>query len=327
MRGGRGALAILLALTTLVVSTASARAEEIPMQALMNPDGTGRLFLNNGVGPFLWETCTPDLSECKKFHGGHDISTRGASPGTIFRVKDSVGDRGLSPEWKGPLKQVTPPSVDGVIEANQFVSPVPGRWSGGWAGEGAEMQLSACETATGEGCTTLTSLHYLRPCPMSSSFSIDARFAGKYLRVADLQPGAGPIVEPPYGLTSPYGDEAWDASSAVSVAVVGQIAAAAGPPQGECGPAPAPRAAILASGVARVECAGGCAATLIGTRGGRQRRIRRFVAQQDLRRPRAPVEFHLTAASLAELGVGKIRLIIEVDGERLAHRTFRPTNS
>jgi hypothetical protein len=323
---------MLLALAALLILAAPAfpreiKPREIKMQALVSPDGTGRLFLNTGYRPFSWEACAPDLTECKWFGGGDEIGTAGAPAGTVFRVKDFIGEHGVSPEWKGRLRQVAPPSVEGPIEANQFVSPVPGEWSGGWAGEGAEMQLSACETATGQGCTTLTDSHYMRQCPRDSSFPLDPRFAGEYLRVADNQPGAGPIAEPAFGLTSPYGGEGWVSNQATSTAVVGQIAPATGPPPGECGPPPAPRATISAEGIAKVECGGGCGVTLTGTRKGRRSAITREIPEQDLLKPEAAREMWLPPGMLARLGAGKIRLIVEVDGRRLSQRTIRAPES
>jgi hypothetical protein len=292
------------------------------MQALINPNGTGRLFMNTGVAPFHWEACTPDLSECKKFHGGHDISTSGVAAGTVLRVKDGVGARGLSPEWKGRLKQVAPPSVAGPIEANRFVSPVPGEWSGGWAGEGAQMQLSACATPTGEECISLTSLHYVRPCPASSSFAIEPQFAGRFLRVADNQPGAGPIVEPAFGVLYPSGEEAWAQRRATSVAIVGQIAASTGGPIGECGPPPSPRARLSAEGDARVECPAGCVVSLRASHQGRKVSLTRRIPRQDLRRPEAALELRLAPSKLLRLGGRKVDLVVVVDGSRLAHRSI-----
>jgi hypothetical protein len=328
MRGGRGAFAILLALTALFLGSAPASAkDEIKMQALLNPDGTGRLFLNTGEGPFRWEACAPDLTECQNFGGGHDISTRGAPAGTVFRVEDRYEVQGTSPEWKGRLKEVAPPTVFGLIEANQFVTPVPGEWSGGWAGEGSQMQLSACATPTGDECTSLTSLHYVRRCPWSASIPIDASFVGRYLRVADHQPGAGPIVEPAYGVTSPYGAEVWSGTRSTSVAFVGQIAPATSAPAGNCGPPPAPTARISSEGVARAECGGGCRVALIGSRKGRKRRITRQIPQQDLLRPEAATEIWLSDSLLSELGAGVVRLTVEVDGRRLAQRTIHTPTS
>jgi hypothetical protein len=328
MRGGKGAFAALLVLVALlVVGVASASAEEIKMQALLDPDGTGRLFVNNGVGPYRWEACAPDLTECKNIGGGHDISLGNTYIGTVFRVKDTDEGLGISPEWKGRLKQVAPPSIDGVIEANQFVTPVPGEWSGGWAGEGSQMQLSACATRTGEECTALTSLHYVRGCPWSASFPIDPSFAARYLRVADHQPGAGPIVEPAYGVSTPYGAEVWGRTRSTSVAVVGQIAAATGGAVGNCGPPPVPTATISAEGVARVKCGGGCTATLTGSRKGRRRHITRQIPQQDLLRPEAPREMSLSRSLLSELGAGGVRMTVEVGGRRLAQGTIRTSGS
>jgi hypothetical protein len=189
------------------------------------------------------------------------------------------------------------------------------------------MQLSACATPTGEQCTSLTSLHYVRGCPRSASFPIDPSFAGRYLRVADRQPGAGPIVEPPFGVLTPYGEGIWGRARTTSVAVVGQIAPATGPSVGPCGPSPTPTATISAEGVARVECGGGCSVTFIGSRKGRERRVTRQLPQQDLLRPGAAPNLGLPYSSLSELGAGAVRLTVKADGKRLAQRTLRTSGS
>ena len=292
------------------------------MQALLNDDGSGRLFVNNSEGPWSWEVCAPDLTSCVPFGKGREIATRGARPRTVFRVK-SHGATGVSPEWRGRLKQLTPPTVNGIIRVNEFVSPVPGKWSGGWEGKLSEMQLSACATPEGQDCTTLTHLHYVRRCPASASFALDARFAGSYLRVTDRQIGAGPLFEPAYGISSPYGGEVWGRSRITSVAVVGQIAPTVSPYPGECGPPPPSEASISKRGVAFVECRGGCRAVLIARRDRRQARVARRLSPQNVLISVPPETLRLSPRALARIGAGGVRLIVKIDGKRVARRTVR----
>jgi hypothetical protein len=328
MRGGRGAFAILLALAALlIVAVPASSAYGVAMQTWINPGGTsGRLSVT--TSPFesiTWEACSVKLTECKPWSSGSEAETLGAPAGTVFRVKGSAGRVGLSPEWRGPLKEAEPPHVDGVIKASEYVTPVPGLWSGGWRDEPAELQLSACLSQAGEGCVALTDPHYIRRCPNSASFYLDPQFVGRYLRVADRQNG-DLHYEAAIGTISPYGAEVFGRSRTVSVAMVGQIAPAVSPAAGECGPPPAPTATISAEGIARVECGAGCGAVLAGTRSGHRVTIASGLPEQDLLRPKA-LELQLSRASLARLGLGKIRLVVEIDGKRLAQRMIRSSGS
>jgi hypothetical protein len=279
-----------------------------------------------------WEACSTKLAECKPWDHGPQTETLSAPAGTVFRVRNSTGETGVSPEWRGPLKQLASPQVAGAIQANGYVSPVPGRWDGGWRGEPAEMQLAACETESGFGCVSITSPYFFRQgCSNSASFYLNPIFAGRYLRVADKQTG-GPHSEAGYQVGSPSGvtwgfDRVWVASRTVSIAMVGQIAPAVSAPAGECGPPPVPVATISADGVARVECGGGCSAALLGTRDGRKELVTGYIGEQNLLHPQAPLELQLSRAKLASLGAGKVRLVIEIDGQRLATRTLRSSGA
>jgi hypothetical protein len=156
-------------------------------------------------------------------------------------------------------------------------------------------------------------------------------FAGWYLRVADKQNGS-PHPEAAYAVYSPSGatwgfDAVLEPSATISAAVVGQIAPAAGPPAGECGPPPPPIATVSAEGVARVECAQECGAVLMGTREGRKQLISRQVLGHDLLAPRPATEMRLSRGALESLGSGKIRLVVEIDGQILSRRTIRTPTS
>jgi hypothetical protein len=210
-----------------------------------------------------------------------------------------------------------------MIRANEFISPVSARWSGGWKGEFSEMQLSACATSAGEDCTTLTDLHYVRSCAASASFTLDARFTGSYLRVADSRIGVGPPVEPSYAVNSPYGDEVWGRSVSTSVAVVGQIAPAVHPYPGECGP-PSPGGAFISKrGVALIDCPGGCRAALIAGRNRRHARIMRSLRPQNTLIVAPPAKLRVPHNTLVRIGARSVWLAVEIDGEQVAQRTIR----
>jgi hypothetical protein len=68
---------------------------------------------------------------------------------------------------------------------------------------------------------------------------LDPVFTGWYLRVADKRYGPGTTFLA-IGYWSPYGRPVWRPNAVTSVAVIGRIAPATGPPAAECGPLPLP---------------------------------------------------------------------------------------
>ena len=294
------------------------------MQALTNEDGTGRLFVNTAGGPWRWEACDADLRRCRSFGAGREIDTGAAGPGTVFRVRGE-GMTGTSPEWRGRLRQLGAPKVLGAVQANDFVSPLPGKWAGGWEGEFSELQLAACATPASESCTTLTHVHYVRRCAPGSSFALKAEFAGRFLRVAHRRLGAGPPLRLAYAVTSPHGGKVLRPSRSTSVAVVGQIGPAIGPYPGECGPPPPAHASISSRGVASVECLAGCRAALIARRDGREvgSVVRKQLSSWDSLTVPPPLELRLPARALAGLRPGRVAFVVEIDGKRAARRVVR----
>lgn len=321
MRGTGSAFLAIVVMVFAIVAAPAGSVERVRMQASINPDGSGHLFVNSSGSSWSWETCARDLTACTPFGSGREIDTTGASPGIVFRVEGSDGARGVSPEWRGRLKPMTPPKAVGVVRANEFIAPMPAAWTGGWKGEFSALQLAACTTPTGEGCTTLTDPHYVRNCSTSASFVVDARFAGSYLRIADEQLGAGPIYRAAFAVTSPYTDEVWKGSRSTAVAMVGQIAPAVSSYPGECGPPPPNAAAISGQGVALIDCRAGCQAALIASHKGRRARIvRTLPAQAALFF--APSELRMPRKALAALGTGSIRFVVKVDGKQVAQRSI-----
>jgi hypothetical protein len=319
-------IGLLLTTSGLVVTAPAESARRFAVETFINPDGTGQM-LASGTAPWKWEACTAEQKGCEPFARGREANTAGVPAGTVFRLRDGSGELSLSPEWRGPLKELAPPRVAGVLAANEFVSPVPGLWGGGWRGENSEMQLSACITGSGSECVSLTDPSYYRVgCSRSDSFALEPRFVGWYLRIADRQSG-GPHLEAGTGSVAPFGAEPLRRSRNTSVSIVGQIAPAVNPPAGECGPPPAPTATVSAAGQARVECAGGCTVLVVGTRKGRRQVVTRRIHAQDLLRPAAALEVGLSGPALARLGAGRIRLTVEVDGKPLARRTIRTSDS
>ncbi len=312
-------------LLTAGISHASS-TEQIHLQALISPDGKGRLLANTGAGPWSWEACFSGETTCIPIAKGRELRVNGLPSGTRFRVVSGDRASGMSPEWLGRLKQVNPPSI-GVAPIGQFVSPRPATWTGGWKGEYSELQLAACATADRRSCTTLTDPRYLRNCAASASFAIDPRFAGEYLRVADRRIGTGPPLRPAVGLTSPYGAEVWKASRSTAINIVGQIAQTLVSTVSECGPPPVPTASIPARGVGRIECRAGCRATLIARVGSRTARVERRILEQDALTFVAPIELRITPQDLLRLGQGPVEMVVTGDGQPLSRKVFRSLHS
>lgn len=300
-----------------------AAAEWVPFQALLSSDGSGHLFVNNGSEP-SWQVCAPDLSNCRPFATGGDVATTGAPSGVVFFWASGVSRAGggwLSPIWNGNVTSLSPPSVGGTVRANELVTPVPGRWQGGWATDRDAMQLSACANPAGSDCITLTDSSYPGSCAGGSAV-LDPVFVGLYLRVADRRFAADTTVA--FGaVTSPYGQEAWAPGAITSVAVVGRIGPPLHPRTAKCGPPPLVRATISASAIARVRCGLGCRTSLVAKRAGRKVRRARTLRPFPLSAPRNyPIpELSLPARSLSHLGQGRARVVLLVDGKRVASRT------
>jgi hypothetical protein len=309
-------LVLVITLWTGMPRAELAVAEGAPFQALLNPDGSGRLLVNNGSSP-AWMVCAPDLSNCRPFATGGDISTSGAPSGIVFWA----GDGWLSPTWRGNVMAQGPPAVSGTLRANELVTPVPGGWQGGWATDRDTTQLSACETQAGTGCITLTDPRYPASC-LGESAVLDPVFVGRYLRIANRR-FAADTVTTLEAVTSPYGQEVWASSPTASIAVVGRIGPAIRPRTEKCGPPPLVRVTISARATAKVRCGLGCSASLIVRRKGQVKKITRKLRPFSLAAARnEPIpELSLPPGALADLGSGKAHIVVSVDGKRAARRT------
>ncbi len=320
MKAGFALLVAVVVWTAGLTVASLASADALRMQALISANGSGRLLANSGAPPWVWEACTAGGSSCKPFGRGREIETNGAPPGTVFRVQ-SQGATGVSPEWRGRLTPVTKPTIDGINRANEFVNPIPGQWAGGWEGEFSELQLSACATAGGQGCTTLTDPQYERNCSADASFSLDEKFAGAYLRVANRRIGAPPPIRPAFAVTSPFGGEVWPQKRTTAVAMLGQIGTPTQANPGECGPPPPGNALIDAQGHALVDCQGGCRTALVASQKGDQVQVSRTLPSRGALLVTPPTELRLASRTVkARLGTGRVRFVVKVNGETAAQR-------
>lgn len=304
-----------------MLSTAPASAaEDIHMQALLNDNGSGRLFVNNGTGaPWSWEACSPGLARCAPFARGRKITTAGARPETVFRVRSADGGTGQSPTWHGRVAEVDPPSVNGLIRANELVRASPARWRGGWEGDFDHIQLSACTTPSGKGCTSITDPKYIHGCNGWATV-LEPHFTGHYLRVADRRYGAGTVFTLD-AVSSPFGHPIWRANRTTAVAMAGRIAPPRGAEKADCDSPLLLRASISSDGAALVRCTPGCRAVLIARRAGRSARIARHLPPA--RHDGGLSKLRLSRRALARLGCGRCRMVVRIQGGPVVQRTVR----
>jgi hypothetical protein len=303
---------VSFALLTASASNAGASGGR-SFQVLLRPDGSGRIFMNDGSNPD-WKACRPDLTECTPFAKGN-FETGAAPPETVFWAGGEI----LTPLWKGNVHPTAPPSVSGEVRANQVVTPVAGRWAGGWEDDYDELTLSICEKSTGESCLTIN--HEGGGFCGERGTLIDPAFTGRYLRVTDRRYGSGTAFA---GVGHPFYFREPEPTSGptVSVAVVGKIAPADGPPSVKCGPPPLIAGAISRSGTASYECrVVGCQVALVARRGRRAAHLGRRVPPSERlgQKPTEPLRF--SPSALSRLGGGPVRLTLKINGRQIAHRT------
>jgi len=318
------------------------------IQATLGPDGSGSMLANVANGhageAWSWNVCAPDGSECIPFGSGQEIATGATQGGHVFVATEAASGASVtSPVWNGPTVAATPPSTSGAVRANALVTPVSGTWSGGWIGDFDVTQLAACESPAGTGCTSLTDPDYPQGCPGGAAV-IDPVFTGMYLRVADHIYGPNTMFSAEADST-PYEAAVWPAGPTVSVAMAGQILAAAGARESACGPPPiearqqqapeppptartptAPVAApkrrrpsvtVMDTGLVIVNCPSACRIAMTVRRGTKTRSISATRKKPGIWR------FRLSAGSIARLGPGRAQLILRVNGLLVARRSVR----
>ena len=313
--------AVLTAALALLVSGSEASSTQalgrLPFQTLLNTDGSGQVFMNNGSTP-SWQACRPDLTTCAPFATGN-FSTGDAPPETVFWAGADL----VTPVWRGNLRELGPPSAQGKVRGNEVVTPVAGQWTGGWEDDYDALTLSICKSATGENCLVINDEGRQGECGARGATLIDPAFAGRYLQVVDRRYGWGTafagVGHPDY-----YPAEKFEPDARVSIAVVGKIAPATGPPSVDCGAPPLTEASIAADGSAEVTCQiVGCRAVLIARRGGRTARLARKLPSTPLVRRPAPAKLRLPPSSMERLEGDPILVVVKINGSTAARRTVK----
>lgn len=343
-------LLLLAGLASLLVAAPAGAVESASVRPILNDDGTGSLSVGSQTNPpgetWSWDVCAADGTSCVPFATGTTISTAGAPPNTVFQATANDGPTATSPVWAGSLVSISQPSVGGPIRANALVTPIPGGWTGGWPADYHETQLAACTDALGTQCTTLTDTHFVGGC-VGGAAVIDPAFTGRYLRVADHIVGPNELTAA-YAVTSPYSSAIWPADPRTSVAVVGVIAPATGPPTATCAvpydggagppvtspgpvsptPSPGPvlppsgtakhqpsaTATVSATGVAVVHARARCSVTVEASRGRTHVHVKRTLAASKT------VAIRLPSALLRRLGSGRVVFSVLVNSVRRTTR-------
>jgi hypothetical protein len=309
-----------------IAASASSVASGASIQATLNRDGSGMMIANSQTNPegetWAWESCTPSLTACRPSGQGRSIDTYGFDRKVVFRATSSLGASAESRTWLGNVKPENSPSAVGRLQANELVTPIPGRWRGGWTGDLDWTQLAACPAPSDARCTTLTDLHYTEGCPNGAAV-IDPKFTGEYLRVADQRVSSETLVLD-YGLSSPYGQEVWKAGPTISVKYLGRIAPAVRETAAACGPEALVEASIAEGGVATVRCGLGCDAVLIFTQGRHRARVSRTLDPLPYMPTRtgAIPRLRIPSQRLADFREGYAKATVTVDRKRAAQRAI-----
>jgi hypothetical protein len=317
--GRKGVVCLAAAMIVALGSSAPAThaVGRYPFQVLLNSDGSGRIFMNSGATP-SWKACKPDLSECAPFASGGEFNTGGATPNTVFWGGENI----LTPVWKGRLQSVSPPSVQGAIRGNEVVTPIAGSWLGGWEDDYDELTVSVCKTADGTGCFTIEYEGHEEECGARGAVMIDPAFAGRYLRVIDHRYGSGTIFA---GVGHPtyYRSEKVPDAATVSVAVLGKIAKASGPPSVDCGPPPLIDASISDNGTADVTCGiVGCHFVVIARSGKQVIRLARKIRPVQAMRGRGTAMLSLPSSAIKRLEGRRVQITVKINGKKAAGRTL-----
>lgn len=311
------AVASAMGLTLLLPGAASGVGASI--QETLRGDGEGLMAVNSGTNPpgetWTWKVCDGGYS-CTPFGSGRQITTAGAASEVRFEATSSLLASGFSRVWRGTVTSLGPPSVSGVVRANELVTPIAGPWAGGWEGDYDAFQLAACTDPAGSDCVTLTDFQYPRGCPDGAAV-IDRFFAGRHLRVANKRFGPETAF-PAIASFSPYGHALWSASATTSIAMAGRIAPATGPRTVNCGPPPLlpASASITRRGFAYVRCALGCRAALVARLGRKTSRI-----AADVRAKFGSQRLRLRKGAVANWQ-GAVTFVAKIDGKRAARRVL-----
>ena len=107
-----------------------------------------------------------------------------AASGTVFEA-DLFGVTERSQAWQGQVASTLASTMAGTLAIGGTITPIAGRWSGGWPDDRSVVRLHACRTIAAQGC-----VHLAAP--------ISANQVGWYIYSVDTRTAAGdPVPTPP----------------------------------------------------------------------------------------------------------------------------------
>jgi hypothetical protein len=213
--------AVLTVLLGLTWTTAAGAQTVVVTQQLFDADGHPRLVANSSPdgsrGTPTWARCAGSSDDCEPIGTGNVVAPGPAAPGTTFEARlDDQGHvtRARTSPWGGTVTLTGAPALGGRVEARERVTPVAGRWTGGWGDEYDRLGVAVCRTADARDCLVLSEQGQTEPFAMLGNahtgrwaFAFDLRtprqaaFASVLYRyprpVADLRaPAAGSLFGP-----------------------------------------------------------------------------------------------------------------------------------
>jgi hypothetical protein len=122
-----------------------------------NPAVAGS-FGDLGVG--RWSRCSPRASSsCRPVKSSHGVLESGPVPaGTVFELTTKYRGQTFAARtvaWRGSVRAAARPQLRGRVRVGATVTPIAGRWAGGWGSESDQLGVEACLTASGRGCVML----------------------------------------------------------------------------------------------------------------------------------------------------------------------------
>jgi hypothetical protein len=115
-------------------------------------------FGDLGVGH--WSLCSARASSsCTPVKSSHGVFESGPVPAdTIFELTTEYRGQMFAARtvpWRGSVRATARPQLRGRVRVGATVTPIAGRWAGGWGSESDQLGVEACLTPSGRGCVML----------------------------------------------------------------------------------------------------------------------------------------------------------------------------
>jgi hypothetical protein len=135
------------------------------IQAVYDAAGNPSLAGSFGdLGAGRWSLCSPTApGTCTPVKSSHGVLESGPVPaGTVFELSTKHRGQAFAVRtvpWQGTVRATARPRLRGRVRVGATVTPIAGRWAGGWGSESDQLGVEACRTAagraSGRGCVML----------------------------------------------------------------------------------------------------------------------------------------------------------------------------